>query len=154
MPTSIRILIKLVISRLCYSGFIVAAEVSIAIRLQGPMSANGTGRVEVFYKGEWGTICDDDWDINDAKVVCRQLGYQYGSRAFHGNNIDPGSGKIWLDDVDCNGSEKNVTSCSHAGWGNHDCTHDEDAGVECLTAGEKYVLFPFMHSLYFQNLVS
>ena len=136
MSTSIRILIKLVISRLCYSAFIVAAEVTISIRLQGPLSANGTGRVEVFYKGEWGTICDDDWDINDAKVVCRQLGYQYGSRALQGSDISPGSGKIWLDEVDCIGSEKNVTSCKHAGWGNHDCFHYEDAGVECSTAGK------------------
>ena len=92
--------------------------------------------MEVFYRGKWGTICDDHWDIYDAKVVCRQLGYQYGVRALQGGRIRPGSGKIWLDDVHCTGSEQNLRSCSHAGWGIHNCRHSEDAGVECSSTGK------------------
>jgi hypothetical protein len=101
------------------------------MRLQGPLSSKGTGRVEIFVNGRWGTICDDLWDINDARVVCRQLGYQYTVRALQGGDVPEGTGQIWLTNVRCNGSEQNLLSCSHDGLGNHYCGHSEDAGVEC-----------------------
>ncbi|XP_028399558.1 deleted in malignant brain tumors 1 protein-like isoform X2 [Dendronephthya gigantea] len=107
----------------------------VLLRLQGPFSANGIGRVEVFYNGQWGTICDDYWDINDARVVCRQLGYADVVRALKGDDVPSGSGRIWLDNVACTGKELNVTNCSNLEWGNHDCSHSEDAGVECSKTG-------------------
>ena len=103
----------------------------ITVRLVNGGTDN-EGRVEVYYNDEWGTVCDDEWDLNDAQVVCRQLGFgppiTARNRAYYG----PGSGQIWLDNVNCAGSESNIEDCSHRGWGIQNCDHGEDAGVECL----------------------
>ena len=90
------------------------------------------GRVEIFHSNRWGTVCDDSFTLSDASVVCRQLGYgtatAYKSSAFFGG----GTGDIWLDNVGCSGSEAQLESCSHSGWGSHNCGHSEDVGVICF----------------------
>ena len=114
-----------------------------SIRLQGPLSSNGTGRVEVYHNGRWGTICDDNWDINYAQVVCHQLGYPNALSLGNGY-IYPGSGKIWLDSVNCTGSEHELSSCSHSSWGWNDCSHGEDVGVQCAQKGKIIILPVFI----------
>ena len=94
------------------------------------------GRVEVYYNGQWGTVCDDGWGINDADVACRQLGFGYAQSAdccaaFEQGSGSGSSGYIWLADLACTGAESSLTSCSHYGLGRHDCSHNEDAGVTC-----------------------
>ncbi|NWW99528.1 MARCO protein, partial [Caloenas nicobarica] len=86
------------------------------------------GRVEIFYQGSWGTICDDGWSTQDATVVCRMLGYSRATSAFTATG---GTGPIWLDDVNCRGSESSIFDCSKSNWGVHNCNHNEDAGLEC-----------------------
>ncbi|XP_038061748.1 uncharacterized protein LOC119732362 [Patiria miniata] len=101
------------------------------IRLVNGGSSN-EGRVEVLYQDEWGTVCDDGWDLNDANVVCRMLyGYPSASNAWSSAHFGQGSGRIMLDDVNCQGNESSLAECQHRGWLSHDCGHGEDAGVTC-----------------------
>ena len=108
----------------------------LGVRIVDGYSYN-EGRVEVYYNGVWGTVCDDSWDISDALVVCKQLGFPDAEAAYQGGSVVNGTGPIWLDDVNCKGYESSLSSCPHSGWGNHNCRHYEDAGVRCSgTNGE------------------
>ncbi|CAL9686848.1 unnamed protein product [Knipowitschia caucasica] len=103
----------------------------LRVRMTGYPRKHNEGRVELFYKGEWGTICDDDFSIQNANVLCRQMGFVEATGWAHSAKYGKGQGKIWLDNVNCNGGEKGIEHCKSRGWGNSDCTHDEDAGVVC-----------------------
>ncbi|CAI8032266.1 Deleted in malignant brain tumors 1 protein [Geodia barretti] len=90
------------------------------------------GRVEVCLHGNWGTVCDDGWDNRDAGVVCNQLGYTGGFPSAVSNaGFGRGSGLIFLDNVDCDGTEPNLLQCRGNEPGNHNCGPSEDAGVFC-----------------------
>ena len=91
----------------------------------------GEGRVEILHNNIWGTVCSDLWDINDAQVVCRELGFPQAVSAPRDARYGEGSGPIWLDDVKCVGNERFITECQRGGWGDHNCRHYEDASVIC-----------------------
>ena len=108
---------------------------------------NASGRVEVLLvqynaRVTWGTVCDDGWDLNDANVVCRMLGFFEASSAPVMAAYGPGSGYIFLDEVECTGSENSLEDCIKSKFGVHDCTHSEDAGVIC--EGTVTVRFSFL----------
>ena len=92
----------------------------------------------------WGTVCDDNFSDTDARVVCRQLGYSSANararvRAYYGS----GSGKIWLANVGCYGTESRLTACDTSNWGVDYCTHSKDVGVSC----SKLTLLQILHGV-------
>ena len=91
------------------------------------------GRVEVYHNGEWGTVCQDGWNLNDAQVVCRQLGFgpAIAARGYASYGHNDYTVIIWLDDVACVGNELTIENCLHNGWRNQNCGLYGDAGVQC-----------------------
>ena len=98
------------------------------------------GRVEVFYNGTWGTVCDDSWDLIDASVVCRELGYGRAVKASASATFGRGNGTIWMGDVRCTGNERLLTECRHNGWGKQNCEHSEGVGVVCASGKNNVLL--------------
>ena len=93
------------------------------------------GRVEVYHNGEWGTVCDYGWDLNDAQVVCKELGFGIAVAATHNAFYGRGRGSVWLNNLQCVCTEWTIGNCSHSdGRGWHYCRHHHhDAGVKCAT---------------------
>ncbi|KAL7975866.1 hypothetical protein Chor_011781 [Crotalus horridus] len=104
---------------------------TLHFRLAGYPRKHNEGRIEVLYDKEWGTICDDDFTLANAHVLCRHLGFVAATGWTHSAKYGKGVGRIWLDNVSCGGREKSIAECQSRGWGNSDCSHEEDAGVIC-----------------------
>ena len=103
-----------------------AAEVRLA-----DGSGRCDGRVEVKHQNQWGTVCRVSWDEKDAAVVCKQLGCGSVISAVQNEGFVLGSGRIWMDDVGCQGTESALSDCTHSLFGERYCTHSQDAGVTC-----------------------
>ena len=118
---------------------IIAFTAEVPVRLvNGPTEYEG--RVEVYYNGTWGTVCDYGWDINDAEVVCRQLNFGPAIAANSSAAYGQGSGTIWLLDLNCVGTESNIGHCSHRRWGVYYCEDHENAGVRCTDSNGNFDL--------------
>ena len=88
--------------------------------------------------GEWHTVCDDSWDIKEAEVVCRQLGYGYAILAMQYSAFGQGSGRQLKRDWFCNGNETSLDDCSNTitAFSFSVCSHSKDASVICSGNGE------------------
>ena len=122
--------------------------VNITVRLVNG-STEYEGRVEVYYNGEWGTVCDDGWDLNDAQVVCTQLGLGAPIAARDSAYYGEGSGPIWLDDLNCTSNESVIEDCSHNGWGIENCSHNEDVGIQCAVSNGNYFNNYVLHMIVY-----
>eukprot|EP00794_Sanderia_malayensis_P020028 gene20028-21991_t len=88
------------------------------------------GRVELFIHGEWGTVCDRNWDLADANVVCKQLGFGSAAKAVHWAEYGQGTTRVLFSKFACNGTESDIHSCQYELPGKS-CEHYRDAGVQC-----------------------
>uniref|UniRef100_A0A3B4GEC7 HHIP-like protein 1 n=1 Tax=Pundamilia nyererei TaxID=303518 RepID=A0A3B4GEC7_9CICH len=108
-----------------------------SVRLVSAEGLPDRGRVEIFIRGQWGTVCDDLFTIKSGSVVCRQLGFSTAlavmKRAVLGEADD--SVRIFLDDVECEGGERSLLECKRSRVGKHNCSHAEDVGVICGLQG-------------------
>lgn len=122
----------------CFDGISNDTDRTVKYRLVDG-SVPSAGRVEVFYNGVWGTICDDEFGVNEARVVCRSLNYT-GGYPVEDAEFGEGVGRIWMDELHCTGNENSLEECSFNGWGIHDCWHFEDAGVHCIDSESNITL--------------
>ena len=107
------------------------------VRLSGNSISPGQGYVEIYFNGAWGTICRQGWGFLDAFVVCRQLGFSWVSyRGWEGDYGPDPAGPVWLNDVQCLGSEKSLDKCANDGWKDHNCTSGRTAAVSCGFIGK------------------
>ena len=86
------------------------------------------------HQGEWGTVNDLNWSIEEAAVVCRQLGCGGAVDAPKGAKFGPGIGPIWFHYIYCKGPESAITECSYPTVKDHrpeGHSHDKDAGAVC-----------------------
>ncbi|XP_074806315.1 antigen WC1.1-like [Natator depressus] len=90
-----------------------------------------SGRVEVWYGGFWGTVCDDSWDMADANVVCKQLGCGSAVPVPGEAAFGEGKGPIWVETLNCRGTESSLWDCPAKPWGESNCGHKEDVAVNC-----------------------
>ena len=104
--------------------------------------ADGTnqyeGRLEILFRGEWGTVCSDRFQLEDAQVACKMLGTGTAIgfvNEHYWPNFGPGnwSSKVLLSSLMCNGEESNLFDCEHSGVGGVEpwCDHNKDVGLVC-----------------------
>ena len=119
------------LNKFVYCCYYTIITVYVVRLVDGPTKYEG--RVEVYYNGEWGTVCGDGWDLNDAQVVCNELGLGHAIFAAQSAFYGQGNGQIWLYNMECVGIEWAIGNCSHGGWRIGYCEHYQYAGAKCLS---------------------
>nr|XP_060615988.1 soluble scavenger receptor cysteine-rich domain-containing protein SSC5D-like [Anolis sagrei ordinatus] len=91
-----------------------------------------SGRIEVFHNQEWGILCDLKWDLNDARVLCRELECGDVISVPWGVRFERTNSPVWLLSFHCKGTENALSDCKKRPTsGVPQCHHGEGAGVVC-----------------------
>ena len=122
-------------------SFLNVSFFTVAVHLAGVNGTNYAGRVEVFYQGKWGKICRNEWDINDVKVVCRQLGFQSALAEFIGMDTKDETISVVMSDVECTGQESVLASCKRLDGKHVKCV--DNIGAQALCQPSKWKLANF-----------
>jgi len=112
--------------------------VDFSIRLVNNITnSSNEGRVEVYYKGEWGTVCYNETPTYaNAIVLCRTLGYP--DAKFTTETLSFGNASsdqlIWISNLRCDGTEDTMLDCNFYTWETYSyCdNHVRDLAVSCL----------------------
>jgi len=106
------------------------------VELRGGNAGGESGNVyAVNRNGYLGPVCDDGWTDTNAAVVCRQLGYSYGTRKT-GSYFGQVPSNFAMDEVRCKGDEAFLQDCSYDT--SEDCGASEGAGVFCYYGTTTY----------------
>ena len=135
-----------------YLNILCAASIPYAIRLSG--CSPDKGNVEVRYQGIWGYVCGYSWDIEDAEVVCRELGFEGVREYTRYSRFGYTYGKpYWLSYVNCSGNESSLIECPSMRWNNVSCSSYSAAGVWCKSKYNivytqiRFTMYIYMHAL-------
>ena len=109
------------------------------LRLRNGEAPN-KGRIEVFHDNHWGTICNGNFDLESANVVCRQLGYPGAAEVKNMAYFGAGTGPSHMLEVDCLGTELRLIDCSAADWIEESCGHEQDVGVVCNSSKKSFLV--------------
>lgn len=86
--------------------------------------------MELFYRGKWGKICRNNWDIKDVQVICRQLGFKDALAEFTGSDVEENKLPFLMSEVSCTGDEPELAFCARTD-GKIDCQDDFGAQASC-----------------------
>ncbi len=120
----------------------------VPLRLSGG-EGRCSGRLEVYHNAVWGSVCDDQWDISDAQVVCRQLGCGAALRADRNLVFGAGEGVVWMNRVECRGNEIHLWDCPLSLKNHTDCSHKEHAGLTCAGHSKHWQILIFFLTYFY-----